>query len=203
MAAALDLRALAAESGGASPSEALAVKPLHLVVLAIVLAGIVLALARDDVLDFLVEGDEDPWYVEAGRYEGAWKFEGYPNELEVFAPGLLRIEFRTEDPPPGFWKGHEPPQGGDGSLTQGLGTCRVDGREYRFRIRREDPRPPMLMDPWLQFEERLPFLTERAYGEGFGVSLEAKRDPSNDWLYLWLGPNRDGSVTGFPFSRVE
>ena len=163
-----------------------------------------LALAvSDDAIDFFVEGDEDPWYVEAGRYEGTWQFEGDPRELAEFARGLERIEFRLVDPAPGSWKDKKAPEATafsarDSLAIRGAGTLVVAGQKHPFRLGTANVR-----GTWLQFGERLPFLTERSYGDGFEISLEAQRNPANDWLYLWLGPNPDGSSWGLPYTRME
>ena len=163
-----------------------------------------IAIARDDIVDFLCEGNDDPWYLQAGRYEGTWQFEGDPKELDRFAPGLQRIEFRIEDPSPGSWRGKNPPPGGEPLRTapKGSGTCVVDGREYAFRLFGGQAMFEHASG-WIQFDERPRFLTGSAYGEGFGMDLEAARRPANDWLFLWFGRNDDGSNYGFAFSRVE
>src|SRR5688572_1573683 len=154
---------------------------------------------RDDIADELIEGEYDPWYVQAGRYEGAWRYRGAPDELAVFAQGLDRVEFRIEEPVSGTWRGKGPM---DGSTAPGRGTCVIGGREYPFRLLRENPHEHVLStnDGWVQFESEapLPFLTNRSWGDGFELMLEAKRDPAGDWLYLWFGLNADlTSMDGF------
>ena len=114
-----------------------------------------IAIARDDIVDFFCEGNDDPWYLQAGRYEGVWQFEGDAKEVDGFAPGLQRIELRIEDPPPGSWRGKNPPPGAEplGAALKGSGTCVVDGREYPFRLSGERAKLEYVSG-WIQFDER-------------------------------------------------
>jgi hypothetical protein len=128
-----------------------------------------------------------------------------PRSWYDFARGLERIEFRSEDPPPGSWRGMETPRGpeyftkDDLTKTRARGVCVVDGREYPFRLIQKNPhREELPVDGWLQFEKTLPFLTGRSWGDGFEIMLESKLNPENDWLYLWFGRNLDGSASSAP-----
>jgi len=182
------------------------------VVMIAVFAGIALVASTDEFIDFFEEGDEDPWYLWAGRYEGAWRFMGDSRELAEFTRGLEQIEFRIEDPAPGSWRGKRAPERADSFATAsaGTGTCVVDGKEYAFRLRASAPvtsieqlDTELLGTDWIQFDGPVPFMTKRSFGTRFGISLEAARKPEHDWLFLWFGRNADGSFRGLAYKRVE
>jgi len=173
------------------------------------LAWLALALplvACDAVYDEFVEGDTDLGHVWSGRYEGRWHFEGDPAELAVFAgPEWTTIEFHPEDPPPGAWRGplslkmyqHDERTRTAGAI--GRGRIIVDGHETIFWLRG---------NTFVDFElvaeptDPLPGLTAQSRGS-LGLMFEAKRDPDNDWLFISFGPNPDGSVYSFAYSRAE
>jgi hypothetical protein len=149
--------------------------------LAAVALTILLVYRRDALLDFFVEGDDDPQFLLDGRYAGIWEFQGDESELaELAGPSWHRIQFHSA---------------GDGEVAnEHTGVLHIAGQEYRLLLRASFPTAML-------FEQLLPDLTERAYGDRLEVMLEAARLPENDWLFVFFGRDSDGGQRGFAYAR--
>lgn len=81
----------------------------------------------------------------------------------------------------------------------GRGRILVDGQETDFWLRGNT-----FFDFALTAEFTGPVrdLTELS-GNSLGLLLEAQRDPEDDWLYTYFGPDPFGGKTGFAYERLE